>query len=601
VDGTYVVLLLLLGALIMTNTSSVVDTARDVYHAWQIASGQGYPLEGPYLARVIHAGPVWYYVLSVPLFFASSWVVIGAWVGFLASLKYLLAWAIGARLGDARLGLLWACLLALPNWTAISYLVFSHTNLVETTVLLALYGVVAWQQGSRWGFLLMCLAIGLGFHAHPTVLAVALYVSPLVVFSLIRGRLGWGRLVLGALLFLVPFLPWILSQQAQQWPDLQTSADYTASLSFMKNLLGVHHLAWGALVDGPFFALRSLFGLAGAAQWLAWMGLMAIHGGGLVLAAWHARDDERWQIPAALAYATVVSLLFVAVLRPITQFYMVLLLYPPFCGLVAWGWSRAIERFEFPWRHVFAWAAIAALAGTVVATYRIGQAGHVPIPEKSLIDVREHALRDFKDGIYLSATARAALGDWICETDTPIVFHGFAALVLEQSYALEARMACDRPAVFLGGNGAGHHLLGISQQDAQLMGIAGGERRGGMRLFEATSISGPALPLAPPVGDEYPPRGFYFGERQVEVRNIKAEAGAWLAIGNLYDFWMPYDVDVLLNGMPARPVLATSVNRFYHCGTCPPGPVDWSVTISAQRPEFVEVVTFEPSLGPPEP
>src|SRR5690554_2796052 len=106
--------LVLLGCLILINSSAVVDTARDVYNAWQIAIGSDFPLEGPQVGGVFHGGPVWFYVLSIPLLVSSSWVVMSLWVGLLASMKYVLAYACGARLVDRKFGLMWACLLAFP-------------------------------------------------------------------------------------------------------------------------------------------------------------------------------------------------------------------------------------------------------------------------------------------------------------------------------------------------------------------------------------------------------------------------------------------------------------------------------------------------------
>lgn len=90
-------LLIILGSLIMLSSAAVFDTARDVYYAWQIASGSGYPMEGPVFSGILHCGPLWFYILSLPLFFTSSWAVLSMWVGLLTGLKYLLAYACGVR------------------------------------------------------------------------------------------------------------------------------------------------------------------------------------------------------------------------------------------------------------------------------------------------------------------------------------------------------------------------------------------------------------------------------------------------------------------------------------------------------------------------
>jgi hypothetical protein len=104
------VLLVLLGCLIMVNTSSVVDTARDIFYAWQLADGRQFPLEGPVFGAALHGGPVWFYVLAIPLLVTPGWLGLNLWVGLLTGMKYALAYACGARLAGRNFGLLWpAC------------------------------------------------------------------------------------------------------------------------------------------------------------------------------------------------------------------------------------------------------------------------------------------------------------------------------------------------------------------------------------------------------------------------------------------------------------------------------------------------------------
>ena len=226
-----ILFLVLLGCTAMLSSSAIADAARDVYNAWQISTGSHFPLEGPFMASAFHSGPAWFYVLSLPLLFTSSWTVLSFWVGLLTGMKYVLAYACGSRLGNRNFGLIWAALLALPNWTSINYLIFSHTNLIERLVLASFYCLVRWQQGEDRWFPIMCLALSLGLHAHPTTLAIALAISPLVIFAMLRGRLSWRWLLLGAVVALIPWVPYLITQQLQHWPDLQHSLQGKASRS----------------------------------------------------------------------------------------------------------------------------------------------------------------------------------------------------------------------------------------------------------------------------------------------------------------------------------------------------------------------------------
>lgn len=593
-----VALLVVIGSAVMVNSSSVVDTARDVYYAWQIASGSSFPLEGPHLGAVVHGSPVWFYLLAVPLVFTPNWVVLSLWVGLLTSLKYALAWACGSRLGDRNLGLAWAALLALPDWSSLNYLIFSHTNLVETAVLLSFYCLIRWQQGDQRWFYGMCLALGLGIHAHPTVYAAGVVALPFVVLALWRRQLGWGRLAVGALVAVAPLLPYVISQALQQWPDLQTGKGYFASQPLSHNLAGFFDVLVGAFVDGPAVALRYVLGLHGAALWLGYAVLAGVLGGGLALALFAMLRSRRSGLGMQLLLATLVFVAAVALIRNVTPFYMTLAIYPAYYGLIAWGWWRASGRRGVFASRLLAGCALLSLAGFAAATLGMGRSGHLVLPPRPLMDVRTHALNEQHDVIYYPAWGRGRLGEFICSRKQPLYLHGFASLILEQSYALEARMRCAADRIYLGGQGEGEHYIGVSRRDAGRIGIGPGETMGSMQVYEAEQIVAPAATIPVPAGDVYPPRPYYdAGESRSVTFEFRTGTGEILAITNLYHFWMPYSFSATLNGEPAEPSVQNTFDAYFACGVCAPGEVqNWSVTITAPRPEFVEVVTFRPPI-----
>jgi hypothetical protein len=588
-------LLLILGSLIMLSSASVVDTARDVYFAWQIASGGSYALEGPVLAGVLHSGPLWFYILALPLFFTSSWAVLSLWVGLLTGLKYLLAYACGARLGNRQLGLIWACLLALPNWTGILYLIFSHTNLVETTMLFGFYCLIRWQAGETRWFIGVCLAVSLAFHAHPTTLTFGLAVAPLVIWERIKKKLPWSVLLVAVAVALLPWVPYLLSQYAQAWPDFHRSTEYAASLDYWQNFLGVFSIARGTFFDAPFLMLKGFLGLDGLALGLLSAVLYGIFAVGIGLAIYTAWQQNEWQLPGILLGFTVFSLVLVAMIRPITMYYMILVLYPTWCGLAALGWSQ----FGEPWKTRISYLASALaflfLGSFAFASYNDSKTGHATIPTTALLNVRSFAPLDFTDGVVFPAWARTDMAKFICAHDRPVNFHGLASLILEQSYALESRMRCPEQQVYVGGTGPGPHYLGVNERDAATLGLTGAQRAGPLYFVKPRRVFGPAEPLLVPEGAEYPPRPYMFGESQLLQHQFETSTDEMLVINNLYQFWMPREITVLFNGQPATPVLQTTLQEYYACRGCQPGEkANWSVTISAPYPEFVEVVIFDP-------
>jgi hypothetical protein len=591
--------LILLGCLVMLNTSTVVDTARDAYWAWQIADGRQFPLEGPFVGSAFHGGPVWFYVLALPLVIAPGWLALNLWVGLLTGLKYVLAYACGTRLAGRNFGLLWACLLALPDWTSINYLIFSHTNLVQTLWLLCIYSLLRWREGSNRWFLMLCLALGLGIHAHPTVYAAGLLALPFVLKSLWRRQLGWGWLAAGALAAAIPLAPYLVSQQLNQWPDLDTGAGYFQSQPLWMNLLGSFDVMRGALLDGPVVALRHVLGLDGAGFYAAAAVIVAISGGGVLLSFISMIRNDPHRVGLSLLAATLISIAAVAVIRDVTPFYQTFVIYPPFYALVAWGWSRGLVGDSWPPR-VLAPVSLAALTCFYLATLQTGREGRLQIPPTSLMNVQAHRTAEFADTVYYPGWGRHALGAFICGAGRPLTLHGFASLILEQSYALEARMLCDSDAVYLGGQGEGRHYLGVSHADARELGIRSTQSLGSMDVFDVTQVLAPAKRVDVPPGDVYPPRPYVQNEAGETTLEFVASGAEILAITNLYHFWMPHRFSVSLNGQPAEPLNTGAVNAYFACPGCNPDELHrWSVTIEAPQPELVEVVTFTPHQRTP--
>src|SRR5687767_8927856 len=99
-------------------TSGVPDLFRDLYWAQAILDGEAFPLRGPVIYNTIELGPWWYYLTALVLAVTGSLAGSAALVALLAAVKYLLAWRLGNRIGDAGLGLCAVVALVVPGWSA---------------------------------------------------------------------------------------------------------------------------------------------------------------------------------------------------------------------------------------------------------------------------------------------------------------------------------------------------------------------------------------------------------------------------------------------------------------------------------------------------
>jgi hypothetical protein len=154
--------------------------------------------------------------------------------------------------------------------------------------------------------------------------------------------------------------------------------------------------------------------------------------------------------------------------------------------------------------------------------------------------------------------------------------------------------------VYLGGEGAGRHLLGVNHRETRELGISSDVSMGSMSLFEVDRIVAPLEPVSIPKGDVYPPRPYIRARKSESSIALPARDGEFLAIASPFYFWMPYAVEVELDGRPVDPQFSGTGTAFYRCATCPlDGSHNWSVTIRAPDPDLVEVMTFiPPRLAP---
>jgi len=84
----------------------VIDSGRDVANAWLIAKGANFPLWGPSIYGTWSLGPVWFYLLAIPLWFDSqSLTPLALLIGVLGAAKLPLAYFLGRRLYGPSAGI----------------------------------------------------------------------------------------------------------------------------------------------------------------------------------------------------------------------------------------------------------------------------------------------------------------------------------------------------------------------------------------------------------------------------------------------------------------------------------------------------------------
>jgi hypothetical protein len=577
------------------------DTARDVAAALAIRDGSVLPLHGPLLAGTAHLGPLWFYLLALPLIVHRSWLGVAVFVSIIGSLQFPLAYAAGRRLIDRRFGLLWCALLALPGWGSFQLVGFSHTNMVPTCSMLVLYALVRLAQERRPGWLVVAAgAFSLALHAHPTTIILAPIIAIVALISMpsIGALLRWSLLAI--LVGLLPFASLLADPFAAPAPLAAQVGEYVTGTMHASNLLAVGPLLWGMLVRGPRVVAEAFVAMTPATSAVIvvavlWLELTVI--AGLAFAS----SRQPWPVVASLLVTLAVTAL-IAWLRPATPFYMTYALLPFLAALGALGLTGLCAGLREGGARL-----LGGIVGVTLALHgacAVGIAATIASGEVTLavaprLDVKRDDATPAQAEPWLPAHAVDASGGLLCGQRGPIVLHGAYAYLEHVYFGLDHRLRCGMLDVHLAGiePADGVHLVGLGRPAWRALGWTPPIKIGGMGVTHAAEVLWPARGLPPPDGSVYPPPTI----APVPVHVVQVEAAIpgdhALIVAQPYVPWMvPPQIQVTANGVAREPVARDVASAVYACRECAGAAmVAWRVSITSSAPERVDVVAIAPT------
>ncbi len=586
--GAYLALLVICCALPFFGATLILDITRDLVAAAGIAAGESYPLRGPVFNAMMHLGPVWYYLLALPIGLTHSIAATLLFVGILSALKFPLAYACGKRLHDWRFGVAWAAMLAFPGWSLGSAVIVTHTAVVESALLLVAWlGVLLVQTGQRPLWLALGLAAALAVHAHPSAVVLA----PLLLIVPWQRRAAWrmdAPWILGALFTAaLTLMPVLVAEAHAGWPALEPLRAYAMTrldagservLPFVRGvfidgaLLPSEYLSDGALAMGLRMALAALAAL--------------VVGG--ILRAFSVRGIRSvlWVSIAAVVLAA--SGLFL--LRPVTPFYMALVAVPPTAavlaiGLVAW-------RSPLPLRCALGLAAVLAVASCLLLM-QAAAVGLASLPVERIGNVRSADARAIPVAL-LPAWQLDALAREVCANDRDVIVHSELASLLDASLFLSARLRCGGTHRIRIGGGAKHvaadHRLGLTPALARRLGLPGGNSWRSAWAQRPKRVIAAADSQALPTGDIYPLRERSRNAASLHRWRFTAGRSDVILVSQLF---YAYDgartVAVRANGTLQAPLIRTNAMTAYRCDGCGEV-VAWSVEAITPHPGRADIV-----------
>lgn len=591
--------LYLLHAALYPLATLVTDSGRDFANAWAVGHGGPYPAYGPALFGTWKLGPMWFWLLALPLRLFGSITAAAIFIGLLAAAKIPLAWVIGRRLVDTRMGLIAALLMAVPGWDSVSTLVLGHVNVVQSAMLACLWlALRAWQSHRASLLVLACLMLALALHAHPTAVLIAPALLPPLWRCVLKPR-EWVWLLLCLLAFALPFAPALLQEARSGWPQLSATAGYLDQSDPIRRLARLPQLLSALLAGGAWFNAQFLLpsALRGLWPWLHGLLLVSAAPGLVRLLLW-----RRGLPDVAPARGTVVlvllsslaALVFIALLRDVTPVWMVYALAPfgvACLSLGLWGLLAGPRHAGMASTALIALMLLVLALDALLLQQRIGlqNRGRIELPGAHISDIaraRDAAATHFSP--WLAAWQFDALAHTLCQAPQRTAVHADLALLLDFSQGVASRLHCPRARLpRLGGIAAQRHHAGLPRDLAAQLGYRDAAYLGHVWLQ-------PVQALAPAQGREAEVDVRYRVERQtkldaagVKTRHgqLQCEPGQYLVVSNLMPLLNALEVRVQQHGDDLSALASSMSSHYYRCDG---GLLHWR--IESPDPRAIDIV-----------
>ena len=576
------------------------DTNRDIFFAEQIATGTGFPLTGPAINGMLHLGPLWYYLLALPLLLVRNAAAVTGFVAAISALQFPLAHALGRRFGSAREGLLFALALALPGWMNVSLASTTHPIIAPAALLLGVLAALRYRERPDLpSAALFGLACVLMLTAHPTLVLLA---GALVLWCTARTpsrarRIGHALVVLA--LLALSLAPMLYEQSREGFADVASTLRYTHSEWSLPSLPKALKLIYAILAFGPKYVTRFVLEMPARPAHLVFLvyALTIVAAAAGLLSRAIREPGKRGLIGTLLALLLVQSM-FVCAIRTAMPPWMTIAGWPLIAALVALG----LEPLCAAGRGAAALVGIALLATTlltfdVYARFAEGPLDHADIKASpgrfGFMDVR-----DYEKAMYRYRLARIpfrqlfAIGDPLCE---PVTLYGHYAYLVDYTFAVSALDRCGGTGtVRFGGlpEPGRRALVGLHESAWAALGMKP------QRWIGALGITEPAAVWQSPVAFEpIVPRLSNFPRRlDTSVHRVTiggdAPAEDAVLVSHRANRYTSFDVlDARANGKAIAPSYVDATTAVFRAGAGETGTVRWDIDMRA-APDYVDVLTF---------
>jgi len=197
------------------------DQARDALAALEIAEGKSLPLVGPVAQGLYALGPLYYYLIALPLWFSKDPSASVFFISLLNLTSVYLAYRLGQEFFGPTVGLVGAALYAVFPTAVISSHALWNPGLVPCFTVVFFYCLYHFLVRQRpWGLVGAMVALGCLLQVHLSGLTLLLVLA--LAASLYRPSFPWIHALTGCVLLLFLFSSYVVfeaKRDFQAFPD----------------------------------------------------------------------------------------------------------------------------------------------------------------------------------------------------------------------------------------------------------------------------------------------------------------------------------------------------------------------------------------------
>lgn len=565
------------------------DTTRDYLMAWHISNGLDVPLLGPQMAFSFDIGPWWFYLLSLVVWIDPSWLTTAVLTAALNGCKFYLAYRVGLRLADHRMGLCLLAALCLVSVNLMQSITFTHTNLVEPMMLLVIFLVLNPDfllKNTSW--LLLGVLLSAVFHAHPTAALVGYF----VFLQWLRCPQKLSKALLFVLGFLLLFLPVIYNSFIHQETLLDGVSKYFGKhLGSFSPMAYINTLA-GLLIYAPYAMFKAVLN----SQWAAVLVTIQLVIQAMALLAsvkcYSQLNPATRKLLIHLWWFFLLSCLGLVLIRIHTPWYMT---YGVNLSLSLITGIGLYATLRLPFGKLLTGLALGSLMLMFIitqsATAHHLNKGTLVVPSLVLKDIKFHNTALSFPSYEINAINASAHGQFTCER-SPVSIHGPYSNLLFAHSAMEHLSECTQP-LYYGPSEDHNHLIGVPQEFARIIKIQADHRIGNTWFYQPLDVSDAQTHWTEDHRHDYQRRIKINKQWQNTELDTELHGGQHLIVTNLLGFRMPMKViSVSVNGQPLEAAEQHTYSTLYLCESCEVGDTHWQVSYQEGVSGMTNVVSF---------